>query len=58
MVTRDGKYYARRHQLDSQGKETNVVEKEIHYVMGSGNHARSYLHRTPNDRLVEMPVGW
>ena len=41
MVTRNGKYYVRRHQLDSQGKQTNVVEKKIHYVMGSGNHARS-----------------
>jgi tetratricopeptide (TPR) repeat protein len=58
MLTRDGKYYARRHQLDSQGSEINVVEKEIHYVMGSGNHARSYLHRRQDDTLVEIPVGW
>lgn len=58
MLTRDGKYYARRHQLDSQGHEINVVEKEIHYVMGSGNRARSYLHRRPDDTLAEIPVGW
>ena len=34
------------------------MELEIHYVMGSGNHARSYLHRTAQNRLIEMPVGW
>ena len=27
-------------------------------MMGSGHHARTYLHRTPEDKLVEIPVGW
>ena len=40
------------------GNKTNIVEKEIHYVMGSGNHARSYLHRTPEGKLVQLPVSW
>ena len=26
--------------------------------MGSGNHARSYLHRTTDQKLVEFPVSW
>ena len=58
MLSRDGKYYLRRHQKGFDGKEENVVEKEIHYVTGSGNHARTYLHRTPEGRLVELPVTW
>jgi predicted CXXCH cytochrome family protein len=57
-IQRDNRFFLRRHQLGYGGLETNVVEKEIHYGMGSGNHARSYLHRTPQNRLVELPVGW
>ena len=38
IYERDGKYYQRRHQVGSDGKETNVVEKQIDFVVGSGNH--------------------
>jgi predicted CXXCH cytochrome family protein len=58
MYSKDGRYYERRHQIGFDGKETNVVEKEIHYVMGSGHHARTYLHRTPEGKLFELPVAW
>ena len=26
--------------------------------MGSGNHSRAYLSRTPNNRLIELPLAW
>jgi predicted CXXCH cytochrome family protein len=58
VIERNGRYYQRRHQLDGNGTEVNVVEKEIHYVMGSGNHARTYIHRTPRGTLLELPLGW
>jgi len=58
MYSADGKYYQRRHQLDRNGKEINVVQSEIDYVVGSGNHARNYLHRTSEGRLLELPVAW
>jgi len=58
MIRRDNRFFVRRNQVGYGGSDANVVEKEIHYVMGSGNHARSYLHRTPQNRLIEMPVGW
>ena len=58
MVERDGRFYQRRHQIGFGGKETNVVELEAHYVVGSGNHARTFLHRTPDGRLVQLPVSW
>jgi tetratricopeptide (TPR) repeat protein len=58
MYERGGRYFQRRHQLDSGGSETNVVEREIHYVLGSGNHARSYLHRAADGRIFQLPVGW
>jgi predicted CXXCH cytochrome family protein len=58
MLRRDGQYYQRRYQLDSEGKQINVMEKQIDYIMGSGNHARAYLHRTAANTLVELPLGW
>lgn len=58
MIERDGRYFQRRHQTDFTGRETNVVEKEIHFVMGSGNHARTYLHLSSRGKLVQLPLGW
>jgi len=58
MSVRNGRYFQRRWQLDAAGKEINVEEDRIDYVMGSGNHARSYLHRTPRGMLIELPLGW
>ena len=58
MYQRGDRYFQRRHQIGFDGKETNVVEKEIHFVMGSGNHARTYIHRSPEGKLVGLPVGW
>jgi predicted CXXCH cytochrome family protein len=58
LIKRDGKWYQRRHQLGFDGNETNVVEKQIDYVIGSGNHVRSYVTRTAQGTLVELPVSW
>jgi tetratricopeptide (TPR) repeat protein len=58
MIRRGDRYFLRRHQLGYSGRETNVFETEIHYVIGSGNHARSYLHRTAENRLVQLPISW
>jgi predicted CXXCH cytochrome family protein len=58
MIARDGRWFQRRHQIGFDGSETNVVETQIDYVIGSGNHARSYLHRTAEGKLVELPVTW
>jgi predicted CXXCH cytochrome family protein len=58
MYQHDDRYFARRHQIGPDGQETNVVEKEIHYILGSGNHSRTYLHKTPNGQLVELPLAW
>ncbi|MBI3684210.1 MAG: hypothetical protein HY235_27870 [Acidobacteria bacterium] len=46
----------RRHQVDGEGKEVNIVEKSIDLIIGSGNHAETLVHRTPQGRLLEMPI--
>ena len=58
MIQRGGRYYQRRHELGPGGRETNVVEKEIRFVLGSGAHARTYLLQTPGGQLAEAPVAW
>jgi predicted CXXCH cytochrome family protein len=58
MLERDGKFYQRRHELGFDGQETNVVEQQVDYVVGSGTHARTYLHRGSDGRLIELPVSW
>ena len=58
MVEHDGKFFQRRHMIGFDGKETNVVEERVDYIIGSGNHARTYLHRTPQGKLTELPVSW
>ena len=58
MSVRDGKYYQRRWQIGPDGSETNAEELQADYVMGSGNHARTWLSRTARGTLVELPLGW
>ena len=58
MLERGGQYYQRRYQLDSNGKQVNLMEKRVDYIMGSGNHARTHLHRTKANTLIELPLGW
>jgi hypothetical protein len=52
ILARDGKFYQRQQRADG------VVEKEIHYVAGSGQQMRTFLHRTPENKLVELPLSW
>ena len=58
MVVRDGKLYQRRHQIGFDGKEANAIEFEARLRVGSGNHARTFLHRNPDGRLLQLPVSW
>jgi tetratricopeptide (TPR) repeat protein len=58
LLERSGRFFQRRHQTGFAGKETNVVEVAVDFVIGSGNHARSYLHRTAEGKLMELPVSW
>ena len=55
---RGDRYLQRQWTIDFDGKQTNAVEHEIDFVLGSGNHARTYLHRTAIGTLEELPLGW
>jgi tetratricopeptide (TPR) repeat protein len=58
VIARDGRFYQRRHQLAADGSQINVLERSIDFVLGSGNHARTFLHRNQRGELVELPLAW
>ena len=58
MVQHDGKFFQRRWQKGFGGSADNIEELQVDYVMGSGNHARTYLHRDKDGSLIELPVAW
>jgi len=58
VFERDGHFYQRRYQIGLDGKPTNDLEQEIDFVIGSGNHVRAFLHRTPRNTVVELPLAW
>jgi predicted CXXCH cytochrome family protein len=58
MIDREGKYYQRRWQTGFDGREINIDEKQVDYVIGSGNHVRTYLHQTDRNTLQQLPLSW
>ncbi len=58
MTLEEGAVRVKRHQEDAAGRDINPMEKRAEWIIGSGNHARSYLARNGEGRLVEMPVSW
>ncbi len=58
MTLRDGAAFMRRHQVGPDGGETNVVEKRIDYILGSGHTGQTFVHRNPRGELIELPVAW
>jgi predicted CXXCH cytochrome family protein len=58
MFRRGEGYYVRRFRLNREGKRVDVLERKVTHVMGSGERARSYLHQSPDGRIVELPVSW
>jgi predicted CXXCH cytochrome family protein len=58
MVFQKGAWYQRRWQTGFDGGETNVDEKRVDYVLGSGNHSLTLLHLTEQNTLQELPLGW
>jgi len=50
--SRDGHWIQQR----EAGQESD--ERSIDYVIGSGSHSMTFLHRAPDGQLIELPVSW
>ncbi len=48
----------RRYQLAADGTAIHLFEQTVDWVLGSGNHARTYLYGTPNGELYQLPIAW
>ncbi len=57
MVERDGRYFQRQWAVTPAGQEIAVDEREMVYVLGSGNHSRSYV-TVEDGKLLQMPMCW
>lgn len=55
---KQGKLVQRRWRIGPGGAEVLANESSIDYVMGSGNHVKTYLHRNQRGALIELPLAW
>ncbi len=58
MIRRGDGFFQQRYQLDVEGREANLLEQEVTFIIGSGNHSRSYLNLSRGGVLTELPVSW
>lgn len=58
MERRGDAVYQKRYQVDASGNRINELEVRVDAVIGSGNHVRSYLHRTPSGEMYQLPLAW
>ncbi|TDI94911.1 MAG: tetratricopeptide repeat protein [Caldithrix sp.] len=56
VYEKDGHFFQSEYRLDEK-KRTHELVRKIDYIVGSGNHNRTYL-RNDNGFLYEMPVTW
>src|SRR4051794_20843662 len=46
----------RRHQTGLTGDPVNILTRSVDLAIGSGHHAITFVHRTAQGRLIELPV--
>ena len=54
----DEVYHFRRYRLAPDGSQIDVFERRVDWVLGSGNHVRTYLYQTADGALFEIPLAW
>lgn len=48
----------RRWQVAADGAPIHVFEQDVDWILGSGNHARTYIYQLPSGELHQLPIGW
>ncbi|RMH68378.1 MAG: tetratricopeptide repeat protein [Gemmatimonadetes bacterium] len=57
MVQEGDQFYQREYRLDENGQRIHELTRRVDYIIGSGNHTRSYI-TLENGFMHEMPVTW
>ena len=47
-----------RYRLAPDGSRVDVFERRVDWILGSGNHVRTYLYQTTDGALFEFPLAW
>ncbi len=58
MDLTDGKMVMTRWRVREDGTRINQFSRTVEYVVGSGNHVRTYLYRNESGELRQLPVVW
>jgi predicted CXXCH cytochrome family protein len=58
MLRRGDRFFQRRWRTLPDGSEVDAQELSVDYVMGSGKHVRTYIHRAGSGALIELPLAW
>jgi Flp pilus assembly protein TadD len=58
MVRQGDRFLQRRSETGTAGRPGRTFDREVTFVIGSGRHARTYLHLDPGGEMTEMPVSW
>jgi tetratricopeptide (TPR) repeat protein len=58
ILRRGDRLVFRRWQTDPEGQPVNVFEQDVDWILGSGDHARTYLYRTAAGELYQLPLAW
>ncbi|MCA9445485.1 MAG: tetratricopeptide repeat protein [Candidatus Omnitrophica bacterium] len=58
-LTREGdRLTFKRWLVGDDGKPIHEYEREVDWIMGSGNHSRTYLYQTEFGEIYEFPIQW
>src|SRR3954447_4067903 len=58
IVPRGDGLVFRRWQEGTWGEPAHLFEQPVDWILGSGHHARTYLYRTPDGALFQLPLAW
>ncbi|HEX7182903.1 MAG TPA: tetratricopeptide repeat protein [Thermoanaerobaculia bacterium] len=59
QITRSGgRLLFRRWQTDGEGRPIHLFERDVDWILGSGDHSRTYLYRTAGGELYQLPLAW
>jgi len=58
MRRRGDELVFRRWQVAADGAPIHVFERKVDWIIGSGNHARTYVYQVPSGELYQLPLGW
>ncbi len=58
MLLKEDGIYQRRYVLNQRGEKEDLLEIKADAIIGSGNHVRCYVYRTPSGEMFQMPLAW